>query len=137
MTTPLIGNALVDAALAYAARDWYVLPLHDVTQGHCSCSNPHCEAPGIEPRSSESPLDVSDTHTPAQTTHIRALRPSRALYATPHDAPRLHEQYTAVQEQRAPGVHADLQAVITAWPTLSETVRATILRLIEAEEVRA
>jgi len=36
---------------------------------------------------------------------------------------------------RAPDVHADLQAVITAWPMLSEAVRATILRLIEEGEV--
>jgi hypothetical protein len=33
----------------------------------------------------------------------------------------------------APGVHADLAAVIAAWPTLSEDVRATILRLIAGE----
>jgi hypothetical protein len=37
---------------------------------------------------------------------------------------------------RAPGVHADLQAVITAWPTLSEAIRATILRLIQEGEVQ-
>jgi hypothetical protein len=30
-------------------------------------------------------------------------------------------------------VHTDLEAVITAWPTLSEALRATILRLIEEE----
>jgi hypothetical protein len=35
----------------------------------------------------------------------------------------------------APDVHADLHAVITAWPTLSESLRATILRLIQEEEV--
>ena len=34
-------------------------------------------------------------------------------------------------------VHADLQAVITAWPTLSEAIRTTILRLIQEGEVRA
>jgi hypothetical protein len=34
-------------------------------------------------------------------------------------------------------VHADLLAVITAWPTLSEERRTTILRLIQAEEVQA
>jgi len=37
--------------------------------------------------------------------------------------------------QRAPGVHADLAAVIAAWPTLSADVRATILQLIATEEV--
>jgi hypothetical protein len=30
----------------------------------------------------------------------------------------------------APGVHGDLQAVITAWPMLSEEIRAAILQLI-------
>jgi hypothetical protein len=40
--------------------------------------------------------------------------------------------------QRAPGVHADpdLAAVITAWPTLAEAVRATILQLIATGEGR-
>ena len=94
------------------------------------------ENTGFEPRSSGSPLDASGIHTPAQTTHIRALRPLRDSHDQPHDAPSLHEQHTAVQEQRAPGVHADLQAVITAWPTLSAAIRAQILQLIEAGEVR-
>jgi hypothetical protein len=47
--TPHI-HALRDAALAYAARGWYVLPLHDVTQGHCSCGNEACKSPGKHPR---------------------------------------------------------------------------------------
>jgi len=38
---------------------------------------------------------------------------------------------------RAPDVHADLQAVIAAWPTLSGPIRAHILRLIQGEEVQA
>src|SRR5690242_20658143 len=91
------------------------------------------ELRGIEPHSSESPLDASSLHTPAQITHIRALRPSRDPQAASHDAPKRHEQHTGMHGQRAPGVHADLHAVIAAWPTLSEGVRATILRLVEEE----
>jgi hypothetical protein len=94
------------------------------------------ELRGIEPHASGSPLDASGTHTHARMTHIRALRPSRDPRAPLHDAPKLHEQHTGVQEQRAPSVHADLQAVITAWPTLSEDMRATILQLIQKGEVR-
>jgi hypothetical protein len=48
-TTPL--HALLHAALAYAARGWCVLPLHDVTQGHCSCAKgATCDKPGKHPR---------------------------------------------------------------------------------------
>src|SRR4029453_19418216 len=93
------------------------------------------EAAGIEPRSSESPLNASGTHTPAQTTHIRALHPLRELHNPSPNARSIHEQHTVVQEQRALGVHVDLEAVITAWPTLSESVRAQILQLIEEEGV--
>ena len=41
---------LTGAALDYAARKWYIIPLHDVTQGHCSCGNPGCDKPGKHPR---------------------------------------------------------------------------------------
>ena len=64
--TPGYPGAL-DAALDYAAREWYVIPLHDVTQGHCSCGNPHCEAPGKHPR-------ITDWTNTASTT-----RPDPAL----------------------------------------------------------
>jgi hypothetical protein len=94
------------------------------------------ENTGFEPRFSGSPLDASDTHAPAQTTHIRALRPLHSPHDPPHAASTLHDPHTVVQEQRAPGVHTDLQAVITAWPALSEAVRATILRLIQEVGVR-
>ena len=47
---------------------------------------------------------------------------------------------TLIQDEtmaaRAPGVHADLHTVITAWPTLSEGLRTTILRLIQEGEVQ-
>src|SRR5262245_36439351 len=42
-----------------------------------------------------------------------------------------HPPQGLTHEACAPDVHADLHAVITAWPTLSETIRATILRLIQ------
>jgi hypothetical protein len=96
------------------------------------------ENTGFEPCFSGSPPRASGTHTPAQTTHIRALRPSRAPYTPPHDAPKLHEQHTVVRGERAWSVHSDpvLAVVVTAWPTLSEERRATILRLIQEEEVQ-
>ncbi len=50
MTTPPTTQELMDAALDYAARKWYGIPLHDVTQGYCSCGNPQCKKPGKHPR---------------------------------------------------------------------------------------
>src|SRR5215510_3238312 len=93
------------------------------------------ELRGIEPRSSRSALDVSDTHAPAQTTHIRALRPSRELHDPSPNAQSIYEQHTAVRGERAHSVHSDpaLAVVIEAWPTLSEDGRAAILRLIQGE----
>ena len=63
---------------------------------------------------------------------------------SPEDAGGLHHappsSPTLIQDEamtaRAPDVHADLCVVITVWPTLSEERRATILRLIQGEEVR-
>lgn len=37
-------------ALAYAARGWRVLPLHNVKGGRCTCRKPNCESPGKHPR---------------------------------------------------------------------------------------
>jgi len=48
--TPPTTQERVDAALDYAARGLYIIPLHDVIQGHCSCGNPQCNAPGKHPR---------------------------------------------------------------------------------------
>jgi len=47
-----------------------------------------------------------------------------------------HSPQGLTHEMCAPDVHADLHAVITAWPTLPEERRAAILQLIQAGEVR-
>ena len=96
------------------------------------------ENTGFEPRSSESPLNASGTHTPAQTTHIHALRPSRELHDPSPNAQSRHEQHTAVRGERAHSVHCDpdLAVVVAAWPTLSEERRTAILRLIAEGEVQ-
>ena len=96
------------------------------------------ENTGFEPHASGSPPRASGTHTPAQTTHIRALRPSCDPHDIPHNARNIHEQHTTVCEERAWSVHSDpaLTVVVAAWPTLSEERRATILRLVQGEEVQ-
>ena len=65
-------------------------------------------------------------NAPGETGALRRDPPSSPTLI--QDAPTL---------ARAPGVHADSQlaAVIAAWSTLSEGVRAQILRLIETGEV--
>lgn len=47
----IASPTLCATALSYAARGWHVVPLHDVTQGHCSCAKGSaCETPGKHPR---------------------------------------------------------------------------------------
>ncbi|MGO9121687.1 MAG: phage/plasmid primase, P4 family [Desulfomonilaceae bacterium] len=44
-------NSLLEAALAYAKRGWYVIPLHEPTVDGCSCGNPDCgNSAGKHPR---------------------------------------------------------------------------------------
>jgi hypothetical protein len=40
----------IDAARAYVARGWLVIPCHDLSTGACSCLSEHCSSPGKHPR---------------------------------------------------------------------------------------
>lgn len=52
---------ILDAAMHYAGRGWYVLPLHSVrADGSCTCSNSHCEkSRGKHPRTEHGHDDAS------------------------------------------------------------------------------
>jgi len=78
---------------------------------------------------------IQPTHAAAtpQMARPRAQTPASAE-ANPADTPHLIHDTPHVS--CAPDVHADLHAVITAWPTLSAERRAAILQLIQGEEVR-
>jgi hypothetical protein len=49
----------VKAALAYAARGWLVVPLHNPKQGVCSCRKKNCSSPGKHPRTEHGLKDGS------------------------------------------------------------------------------
>lgn len=52
--------SLLDAAFAYAARSWHVIPLHDISDGACSCQDGAlCSTPGKHPRISKWPERAS------------------------------------------------------------------------------
>jgi hypothetical protein len=94
------------------------------------------ENTGFEPHPCDSPPDASTTHIRAQTPHINALRPARSSHETPHNAPTIHEQHTAVHAERARSVHADpaLAAVTAAWLTLPDDIQAQILALVQSAQ---
>jgi energy-coupling factor transporter ATP-binding protein EcfA2 len=55
-------NSLLQAALDYAARGWYVFPVHDVAGGKCSCERDRssgCSSPGKHPRTTHGLHDAT------------------------------------------------------------------------------
>ena len=44
-----MAESKLEYALKYAAINWYVLPVHWIKNGHCSCGNSKCKSPGKHP----------------------------------------------------------------------------------------
>ena len=60
-------SASLDAALAYAARGWLVVPCHGIHAGHCTCGELGCKSPGKHPRTAGGVRDATN-----DTSVIRA-----------------------------------------------------------------
>ena len=55
---------MLDYALAYAARDWAVFPLHTIDGGQCTCGKDNCNAKGKHPlHSGGFKIATTDTQT--------------------------------------------------------------------------
>jgi hypothetical protein len=52
-------NAILDAALTYAARGWNVFPCHSVIDGRCTCGERDCDKPGKHPRTAHGFKDAT------------------------------------------------------------------------------
>jgi hypothetical protein len=52
-------NEVLTAALGYAARGWFVFPLHTPVAGGCSCRNTKCNSVGKQPRTKNGFLDAT------------------------------------------------------------------------------
>jgi hypothetical protein len=48
-----------EAALSYAKRGWFVLPLASVSDGECTCGHEDCGSPGKHPRTKNGLLDAT------------------------------------------------------------------------------
>lgn len=51
--------SMLDHALAYAAKNWHVFPLHSPINGRCSCPKQTCEHPAKHPRTPHGLLDAT------------------------------------------------------------------------------
>lgn len=58
-------KSMMDHALAYAARGWPVLPLHEVKSGKCSCGNDDCKLGGSAGKHPRTQHGVKDATTDA------------------------------------------------------------------------
>ena len=52
-------NELLDAALGYARRGWFVFPCASINDGVCSCADPECDSPGKHPLTPHGFLDAT------------------------------------------------------------------------------
>jgi hypothetical protein len=112
--TTVPTSALRDAALSYAARGWCVLPLHDVTAGHCSCAKgATCDKPGKHPHidhwpetASCDPAQIRDWWEAWPTANVGILTGHRSRLAVLDVDPR-HGGDIAL---------ADLEACYTPLP---------------------
>src|SRR5262245_65853699 len=74
---------------------------------------------------------------PSPMLHMTDSAPQSVQDASYDPTPTPQPNHSSTHLSCAPGVHADLAAVITAWPSLAEDVRAHILQLIATEELRS
>src|SRR5437763_1370617 len=56
-------NALLLAALGYAARGWRVLPIWHAIEGRCGCGEESCDRPAKHPIGRLAPSGVDDATT--------------------------------------------------------------------------
>ena len=53
------ANPLLTAALAYAKRQWPVIPVHSMAEGRCTCGKSDCGSPAKHPRTEHGLTDAS------------------------------------------------------------------------------
>jgi hypothetical protein len=91
---------------------------------------------GSSPPDRRTPLHIVPRTYTAPIPQLTESLPHAIRGELSNSAAIPHAPQDLTHEGCAPDVHADLHAVITAWPTLSAERRAAILQLIQGEEVR-